>query len=131
MELTKKLVYKYSYKLWKWLAENPDKQKHEFFEIKKIKKPLNTCYACEYALNEAKRINYDGNMCFFCPMLSLWGVSYIPNKSYKPCVDEQQSPYISFTYGCTVNQRIISALIIKNFCELKLDPEVNLELEND
>ena len=63
-------------KMWRWLAEHPDKRKFEYLEMHDPKADLhNDCYLCNYAKNKA--LYKDGNcdwICDYCPLC--WGYTF-------------------------------------------------------
>lgn len=66
--------------LWNWLADNPDKDKEDFFEKFKCNiKPIDTCFACECAgrsLSNPRIAN-----CKKCPLT--WGTEKDERYKYK------------------------------------------------
>jgi len=47
--LTKRKALEKTIEMWSWLAENPDKDKEDFFEFKNISNiPYSECYCCEF-----------------------------------------------------------------------------------
>lgn len=62
-------------KLWNWLADNPDKDKFDFFDFFKILPPKWSCYAC--AENEKRCTGKIENIndCPFCPITDISSVN--------------------------------------------------------
>ena len=75
----RKIVIEKHRKMWRWLAEHPDKNKLDYLLMHDISARINhNCYLCEYAV--ARALSEDGNthhVCKYCPVD--WGG--------KPCVE--------------------------------------------
>lgn len=67
--LRKKAIKKHR-KMWRWLAEHPDKRKFEYLEMHDPKADLhNDCYLCEYATNRAPAAEiFELYVCDHCPL---------------------------------------------------------------
>lgn len=57
-------------KMWRWLAEHPDKRKHEYLEMHDSKSDLkNNCYLCDYTRYRATPYeNIILAYCNYCPL---------------------------------------------------------------
>lgn len=57
--------------MWDYLANNPDKEKHNFVEMlpkeEAIKFGSSQCTACEYSIKEAMRLDNYSKKCINCP----------------------------------------------------------------
>lgn len=89
--------------MWLWLKEYPNKTKKDYFKNKKIKRILNDCFACDYALGIALNIdpekgNY--NICKYCFLLDIWHDSDTKLKSFyfTPCESLANSPYTKWRF---------------------------------
>jgi len=66
--------------LWNWLADNPDKEKEDFFkEFKCNIRPINDCFACECAGRMLDNSNIAN--CSKCPLI--WGTEQ--DERYEDC----------------------------------------------
>ena len=55
-------------KLWNWLADHPEAEKHDYFKNWDIDSiPRSCCFACEVAYRAADRANTYAS-CRFCPL---------------------------------------------------------------
>ena len=71
MELTKEKAIKEHRKMWRWLAEHPDKNKSDYFELMGIDDSdlYNRCFLCTYAEAEMERQQVDDYVgCNYCPL---------------------------------------------------------------
>lgn len=79
-------------KLWNWLADHPEAIKAAYFKNwDRNRIPINECFACEAALQEANRADTVEH-CWFCPLggesivgcdgglYTEWGWAEQPNK---------------------------------------------------
>lgn len=94
-------------KLWQWLADNPDKEKIEYFDEfvfpEYFKEEFNCCFACFESRDT------DGDICCdMCP------ITWISDGHYNYSCEVICSPY--FEWRCTeiMAERTLLALIIKD-----------------
>ena len=64
----KKAIEKHR-KMWRWLAEHPDKGKLDYLLMHDPHARLiNNCYACHYAARNYNPLSYYDNLCNHCPL---------------------------------------------------------------
>lgn len=72
MELTREQAIAEHRKMWRWLAERPNKSKSDYLEIMEIYNNYrlrNRCFLCTYAKAEAERQKLSRfEMCDYCPL---------------------------------------------------------------
>lgn len=49
MELTREQTIKEHRKMWNWLAEHPDKDKSDYWELNSLECPTGGCFLCHYS----------------------------------------------------------------------------------
>lgn len=49
MELTREAAVKEHRKMWNWLAEHPDRDKSDYWELNSLEYPTGGCFLCHYS----------------------------------------------------------------------------------
>lgn len=81
-------------KVWKWLADNPEKRKEDWPGWKNIR-ALNNCFACDYASKAQTNME---TMCQKCFLLPTWRSEFLKDFYLFPCENLVRSPYAKWLY---------------------------------
>lgn len=96
--LTKKKSIEITIELWKWLEENPDKDKRDWPLWRKYDYLENGCACCEYAKRKTKNQVTVMQCDEFCPLFELWPYERVKGERM-PC-ENKKSSYAKWVRAC-------------------------------
>jgi hypothetical protein len=71
-KLTKKKAIEITIELWKWMEQNPDKNKQDWPGWRVYDYADCGCSCCEYTKRKTRNVTIDKNCEEFCPLIMLW-----------------------------------------------------------
>lgn len=101
--------------MWEWLAGNPEKDKKDYLNIKKIDDAsTNNCYLCEYVVQNSGR----GLDCDFCPLKGMWADT---SAFYSLKCNESSAWYYEWSVAIKPKALTEYALKIAEACKKKIE----------
>ena len=99
-------------KMWRWLADNPTKDKLNYLvPLSGRELPLNSCYLCDYAIRAAGREGFAHRfMCQYCPL----------DWDGQECNEEYLSLFDKWVFETNLQKRSELALRIAELPERKV-----------